>query len=195
LDEAVFDAYKLTPAERDLVRDMCDVGLELFYNGAGSKALQELLDKTPAKRRGTDADLGSLGSPDLREYVHTLLASWNRELDTVNGEFVWSIIHPRDRFPMLAVVLTTRYRGEPLSGANGSDAREWASLLQELKDRNLVPFGTDRIYIEGFFRVVTQTEIIIIKRNERRLWTASMAREDYEATMVQAMNLRTMNRS
>lgn len=195
LDEAVFDAYKLAPAERGLVHDMCDVGLELFYNGASSKALQELLVKTPTRKMGTDADLDSLDSPELRAYLHTLLASWNRELDPVNGEFVWSIIHPRDRFPMLAVVLTTRYRGKPLPSANSSYAREWASLLKELADQNLMPLGTDRIYIEGFFRVVTETEIIIIKRNERRLWTASMAREDYEATMVQAMNLRTMNRS
>jgi len=38
-------------------------------------------------------------------------------------------------------------------------------------------------------RVVSDTDIYIIKRDERRLWTRSMAREDAEATLLQAMNL------
>jgi hypothetical protein len=31
LDEAVFDLYNLTVAERELVREMCAVGLDLFW--------------------------------------------------------------------------------------------------------------------------------------------------------------------
>jgi len=46
-----------------------------------------------------------------------------------------------------------------------------------------------RIYIDSMVRVVTDTEIYIIKRDERRLWTRSMAREDAEATLLQAMYL------
>jgi hypothetical protein len=49
-----------------------------------------------------------------------------------------------------------------------------------------------RIYIDNMVRVVTDTEIYIIKRDERRLWTRSMAREDAEATLVQAMHLQEM---
>jgi hypothetical protein len=38
-------------------------------------------------------------------------------------------------------------------------------------------------------RAVTDTEIIIIKQNENRLWTKSMAREDAEVTLLQAIDL------
>ncbi|GAJ20576.1 unnamed protein product [marine sediment metagenome] len=48
--------------------------------------------------------------------------------------------------------------------------------------------GSSRIYIEGLERSVTEEEILIIKRNENRLWTKSMAREDAEAMLVKAMN-------
>jgi hypothetical protein len=44
-----------------------------------------------------------------------------------------------------------------------------------------------RVFIDGVVRIAGETEIIVIKRNERRLWTASMAREDAEATIKQAM--------
>jgi hypothetical protein len=38
-------------------------------------------------------------------------------------------------------------------------------------------------------RVVSDTDIFVIKRNEKRLWTASAAREDAEAALLQAMYL------
>jgi hypothetical protein len=44
-------------------------------------------------------------------------------------------------------------------------------------------------------RVVSDTQIIIIKRNEMRLWTRSMAREDAEATLLQAIHLQETTQS
>jgi hypothetical protein len=52
----------------------------------------------------------------------------------------------------------------------------------------MVPFGSQSIYIDGVVRAVSDEQIIIVKRNENRLWTRSIAREDAEATLVQAMN-------
>jgi hypothetical protein len=43
--------------------------------------------------------------------------------------------------------------------------------------------------MDGLVRVVTDTEIFIIKRDERWLWTRSMAREDAEAAMLQVIHL------
>ena len=40
LDEAVFDLYRLTESERDLVRDMCEIGIEFFYKSSASEAGQ-----------------------------------------------------------------------------------------------------------------------------------------------------------
>ena len=49
LDEAVFDLYELSPAERDQVADMCKYGLDLFYKGIESEALKTLDAHRPNK--------------------------------------------------------------------------------------------------------------------------------------------------
>ena len=46
-----------------------------------------------------------------------------------------------------------------------------------------------RIYVDSMIRVVTNTEIYIIKRDEHRLWTRSVACEDAEGTLVRTMHL------
>jgi hypothetical protein len=61
--------------------------------------------------------------------------------------------------------------------------------LRKLDDASIQHDGSRRIFIDGVVRIVSETEVIVIKRNERRLWTASMGREDAEATIKQAMEL------
>ena len=58
-----------------------------------------------------------------------------------------------------------------------------------MKEHSWQSAGTQRIYIDGMVRVVADTDIVIIKRNERRFWTSSAARDDAEATMLLAMQL------
>ena len=198
LDDAVFDLYELTDPERALVRDMCGIGLDLFYRGADSEALRPIVGVQPATRTGTAADLDrprrTVPTKAIRPYLTTFLDCWNRELDQVDGEFVWRIICPGKSFPMLAVLFTTAYSNQPVSDLAASDNAQWASLLAGLADSGLVPLAPERIYVDGLVRVVTDTEIIIIKRNERRLWTASMAHEDAEATLLQAIHLQRAKR-
>jgi hypothetical protein len=47
--------------------------------------------------------------------------------------------------------------------------------------------GTSQIVLDGILHVVSDEAIIIIKRNERRFWTRSLAREDAEATLCKRM--------
>ena len=61
--------------------------------------------------------------------------------------------------------------------------------MRKLNSASIQHEGSRRIFIDGVVRIVSETEIIVIKRNERRFWTASMAREDAEATVKQAMEL------
>jgi hypothetical protein len=52
----------------------------------------------------------------------------------------------------------------------------------------LVPAGTSRIFIDTFFRYVSDREILFVKRNERRFWTRTAAREDAESAVTYLMN-------
>ena len=106
------------------------------------------------------------------------------------GEFRWRIIRPQ-YIPMIAVVFTTQEVGGPLPAIDSTDEQEWASVLSRCREALKQPVS-QRIYIDSMVRVVTDTEIYIIKRDERRLWTRSMAREDAEATLVQTMHLQDL---
>ncbi len=186
LDRAIFELYELTQAEQDLVLDMCEVGLEFFYRKGASNATRTVVPNTCYQ--GTIADLPADRKQEigLQGYLYAFLHHWNRELDSVNGEFYWQIIgHPR--IPMLAVVFNIIEKGKQHLGGSSPDASaSWSDLLRRL-DQALRYQVSSRIYLDGMARIVTDTEIIILKRDERRLWTRSMGREDAEATLLQAM--------
>jgi predicted RNA methylase len=189
LDDLVFQTYGLASFERELVNDMCQTGLDLFYRHSQGEAVKRL--QLPSdSMRGRAADIGRLGSDnDLAGYLRAFVGVWNQQL-TPHGEFIWQVIRPGSVAPMIAVVLETAEAGgsheQPATDAN---QHEWASLIRKLDDVSVQHEGSRRIFIDGVVRIVSDTEIIIIKRNERRLWTASMAREDAEATIKQAMEL------
>ena len=52
-----------------------------------------------------------------------------------------------------------------------------------------MPVNGSRIFIDTFFRAVSEREILFIKRNERRFWTHTAAREDAESALTHLMNL------
>ena len=196
LDEVIFNLYELTISERDLIRDMCEVGIELYYNHINSKALQPV-EQFPEENQGLVEDLpkNRQEQKGLEGYLQAFLEVWNRELEP-DGEFSWQIIRANpsnsaNLNPMLAVVFSTQEYGfQP------QEQREWQEILNQLaseEDGLLVPYNYHhQIYLDGMVRYVSDTDIIIIKRNEKRLWTRSMAREDAEATMLKLINLQEL---
>jgi N-6 DNA Methylase len=191
LDEAVFDLYELRISERDLVRDMCDFGIEFFYNKNSSEAVRPILSGGFKCRNGLLNTISKIPDPDLpnelKEYLITFLSSWNRELFP-DGEFSWEIIMSDESIAMLGLVFSTQQMRDASPFTDG-DESQWSEILNQLSSDLLVPYGSSSIFMDGIVRAVTDTDIIIIKRNEKRLWTKSMAREDVEATLCQAINL------
>ena len=186
LDAAIFDLYELTPPERDLIRETCSTGLDLFYQYHKGEALREVIQ--PARSFGTFADL-SEADEGLSAYLRTFLEAWNAEL-APDGEFAWRVLSPPSRAPLLAVCFTTRYkRDKPPSDLPDNDVEAWSSVLADLQQYALVHGGASSILIDTFFRLVSVRQIVFIKRNERRFWTRSAAREDAESALTHLMNL------
>ncbi len=158
---------------------MCGIGLNLFYGNIKSEALKPIA--LTMKKHGLIQDLNS-ESRVLEGYLYVFLKYWNKELEPT-GEFSWKVISHRT---MLAVIFTTENKGEYEFEEN--ETLTWHKVLKKLETDLLVPYNSNRIYIDGMVRFLTDTNIIIIKRNEKRLWTRSKAREDAEALLVQAMH-------
>ncbi len=189
LDSAVYELYELTDVERDLVDDMCIFGLEFFYRDVASTAADPV-DNDRSQWSGVESDLPSTSARgSMSTYLRAFLTSWNRELGP-DGEFNWKLLMPSVTCPMIGVVFSMQPKGALPPTTTNSLEREWDEVLRELDRASIHHDGSRRLFIDGMARVVTDalTQIIILKRNEKRLWTASAAREDAEATIVQAMN-------
>lgn len=194
LDEAIFELYQLNDSERDLILDACNVGLDLFYRHSKSDAVNSVQANRPAVNYGTLSDIPTKyrGQQGLEGYLHAFLSSWNSHLEP-DGEFRWRIITPRHGIPMLAVIFSSQLKDNPLPKPDRTDEEEWHSILSMLDKDSLHECGSKRIFIDGLTRIVSETDIVIIKRNERRLWTRSAAREDAESTLLQAIHRQEYN--
>lgn len=190
LNEAIYDLYELSSAERDLINEMCNMGLDFYYKNHKSNAVQPVI--CPDKTYGTFVDVRN-AETDLAVYIRMFLEWWNAEIGK-DGEFAWRILSPSPNAPLLAVVFESRYKQNATAPFDTSDKAAWHNVLKALAKDAQVPVGGSRIFIDTFFRVVTDREMLFVKRNERRFWTKTSAREDAEAAMVRAMVLQEERR-
>lgn len=190
LDEAVFDLFEFSEEERERIKELCGVGLDLFYRGMESDAVKPLSWPSNIPRLGLMDDLvNGEAAGELGHYLKTYLRLWEPNLKEQNGRLRWRVVQPSGESPMMAAIFQTESEGDELPVPSSSDQQAWHDALDKVKEQSWQAAGTQRIYIDGMVRVVTDTDIVIIKRNERRLWTASAARDDAEATMLLAMQL------
>lgn len=190
LDSAIFDLYGLTHAEREVVLDMCSMGLDLFYEHKNGLALSKV--DLPEQEYGTFSQVSNANA-GLAAYLQTFLGIWNQEL-APDGEFEWRILSPSTNAPLIAVSFVTRYKnGSPPSELTGQQSLTWSSLLRELDTYSVNPDCVSRIFVESFFRYVDDQQILFIKRNERRFWTRTAAREDAESALTHLMTVENLN--
>lgn len=188
LDDAIFDLYELSEADRDLVQDMCNYGLDFFYARSASRAVR--CAELPNLVHGLARDLPRERSDGLTGYLQVFLRQWNADL-APDGELAWEIVPGPASAPLMAVLFSavaTNERPEPAAG--GERRKSWDDLLRSLGEKSLVPAEINRtIYTDTFVRAVNDHDILIIKRNEARFWTRSAALADADATVTQAMSL------
>lgn len=182
LDAAVFDLYQFNAAERDLVHELCTIGLDLFYQNQNSKAVGEVA--RPNRSVGTLADVSN-AKAGLTAYLRVFLESWKRELGA-DGELVWRVLSPPSQAPLLAVSFAIYDKDAPLP--NDDDKEEWRNVLAKLEQSSLIPAGGSRLFVDTFFRYVGDQELLFVKRNEQRFWSRTAAREDVESTLTYLMN-------
>lgn len=182
LDAAVFDLYQFNDAERDLVHELCTIGLDLFYQKQNSEAVGEVA--CPNLSVGTLADVSN-AKAGLPAYLRVFLESWKRELGA-DEELVWRVLSPPSQAPLLAVSFAI-YDKDTLS-PNDDAKEEWRNVLAKLEGSSRIPVGGSRLFVDTFFRHVGDQELLFVKRNEQRFWSRTAAREDVESTLAYLMN-------
>ena len=184
LDNAIFELYELNENEIELIPETCDLKLDLLYNNTKSKALEKL-KWNHEKLYGLEKDLEILKEKDeLMDYALNFLTVWNPKLSP-KGEIIWEILCPENS-PMIGFIFYTHEKNKPIPKFDTSP-KEWKQILNDLSDKSLIQ-NAKQIFTDGIIRIISDQYILIIKRNERRLWTKSSALEDAEAILVQAIH-------
>lgn len=169
LDEAVFELYGLNDEQRDLIRDCCEVTLPFFYKPFDSVGVM------PAVEGG---DLSW-----IEQYARIFGRRWNAYLD--DGQEMRADAHLGAHGNMLAIEFYPADRDDSWNLEPKQDS--WGHLLEQVGEKLAHPMGTSRILLDGLAHVITDDGIIIIKRNEKRFWTRTLAREDADSTLCKRM--------
>ena len=189
LDNVLFDIYELSEEERDLIREMCDLGLDHMYRGRNSEAVKRLQVHPNERRIGRRTDLARTKgiAVELRDYIRVFLELWEPRLKPQKGWLRWRVVLGDSKATMLAIIFSTESADDRLAVPTDDDESAWQWILNDLAQSCGQQAWAREIYIDGMLRLVTPHDMVILKRNERRLWTRTAAREDAEATMADVL--------
>lgn len=177
IDEIVFNLYQLTENEQDLVKDMCSHGLDLFYKKSDSYAMKKLSDIAEGGY-GIEADLHGKNH-SIYKYIQKIVSSINGYLAELDAELEWRIYRSNG---VIAVLFLSKYKSAPV-GEDYENANEWEIALNKFEELSRQKVA-DNVYIEGSFVGVSETCIVVIKKDEQRNWTASMAWDDLNSILL-----------
>jgi hypothetical protein len=169
LDEAVFKLYELNDEQKDLIRDFCEVTLPFFYRPFDSLGAMQAVKRS---------DLSW-----IENYIHSFCLRWNAYLGS--DEEMQGEVHIGAHDNMLAVEFYVADKGDPYNLKVKDNS--WSSILDQVGKVLPHPMGVSQIILDSFVHVVSDSGIILIKRNEKRFWTRSLAREDADATICKRM--------
>ena len=170
LDNAVFEYYGMTEEQKDLVRDFCNVTLPFFYKPYDSVSCLPL----------TEGDLLWLQD----NYIMVFIGRWKAYLD--DDSKMEAVIHSDNSNSIIAIEF---YPVDKTDTSNIHFKRidSWRSVLDRFSDTSHFCPNASQIIIDGVFHIVSNTAIVILKRNEKRFWTKSLAREDADITLLKYM--------
>jgi hypothetical protein len=169
LDEAVFELYELNDEQKDLIRDFCEVTLPFFYRPFDSLGAMQAVKRS---------DLSW-----IENYIHNFCLRWNAYLGS--DEEMRGDVHIGAHDNMLALEFYVADKGDSYDLKVKDNS--WDSILNQIGEALPHPIGVSQIILDGFVHVVSDSGIILIKRNEKRFWTRSLAREDADATICKRM--------
>ena len=177
VDDGVAELFRLSDAELDLVAD--------FWSAQRKDATSPL--PTWPGTGGTAADLDAHSREGIEPYLRVFLTIWNQRLGGT-GEFTWNVWSD-PRADIIAVVFETREIGTEGGTPRRPDHDEqWSVALRRLGVQWEAQ-ESQGILRYGMVRAVSDTAIVVVKRNERHLWTATAARQDADATAAQVMTM------
>lgn len=168
LDSYVYDLYYLNNEQIDLIEDCCNITIPYFY-----KPKQRTLISNSKERENI-----------LIAYAKIFIGRWKLFLN--DNESLLATIYSSNNSNFIAVQFDLTETTDKSSNFHQFKQYDELKNLDEsteyLKD-------DEKFVFEKTYYHVSDNSIIIIKKNDKRLWTKSIAREDANTTAFKVMNL------
>lgn len=187
LNDAVFNLYNLTCTEKNLVKDHCLYTMDFCYKKEDSIAVKPI----PNLLVGMVGKLSLLQKADslsfMEDYIHfygKMFQPFLKEGRELHYEVVrsksanWENETWND---LIAVIFTIEDIGTEVKKLQ---FKEWANVVSAIKESNDYQKINNNIYIDNQIRIINDYYVMIIKRNEQRLWTKTEARTDAEGIFI-----------
>ncbi len=169
--ELVFDLYDLTPAERQLVHDMADYGIDYFY---WSKRKQRRADGTRAVRP-PDAEM-------LIAYAHTFVETVTTLL-RYQGQTLRTRVY-LDGAPLSVVAFELISLSDACETRVTESTDELKAVLRDL-DGRLLEQHTPALYMRRHVRLYDGNRLYLVRPSEQRFWTRSQALADADSAVLE----------
>jgi len=166
LDKAVFDMYEFTEQQCILISEFCNVTIPYFYDPYNSLGTKPVIEKGNTKW--------------ITDYAKSFTKYWQQYLnndETLRADLCIDLLGNLIAIEFYIADINDDWDLSPKD-------KLWKSFLSQINENLKMPFGTSKIFLEGILQVITDKSIIIIKRNEKRFWTKSLAYEDAESIMT-----------
>ncbi len=165
IDNVIYDILNLSPADISTIHDTLNYNLDLFENQEKSKALHAVSQK------------------QIIQYGDKISQELN---DFFDGEDLWLnyTIYSINKFtPLMMIKLT-------FNNTIKEHIISKESISEELKkmDRYLWEKQSTNLYFRKKLNYKTENDIYIIRPNQRRFWSESMALEDASELILEILN-------
>lgn len=190
LDRVIFDIYQLTEHEINLINDMCSMGLDFFYNKNKSIAVKPLKMIKMMQYGDLETLLFKKDKHSIYNYLTVFIEIWNKELEQINADLEWRVFMTNS---LIAVEFLTKYKDNPIIDyRNAANVDELNIALDEL-NQHIKQAITSNIFVDGIVTAISENSIVIIKRNEARNWTKSVAYQDASSMIVNVIDKSRLN--
>jgi tRNA1(Val) A37 N6-methylase TrmN6 len=166
LDKAVFDMYEFTEQQCILITDFCNVTIPFFYDPYSSLGTKPVIEKGNTKW--------------ITDYAKSFAEFWQMYLN--NDE----VLRADLCIDLLENLIAIEFYIADINDDWDLSPKDkvWQSMLSQISKNLTTQAWTSRVFLEGIVQIITDKSIIIIKRNEKRFWTRSLANEDAESVMT-----------
>ncbi len=168
--DAVFSLYGLTPAERQLVQDMVEYGIE-YFRWSKQKGRRPM-----AVEAVRPPDEGMLRSY-ANAFIETLAPLLEYRRKTLNGHLFLNGA-PLSVISFELAELENHREVEVVG-----DAAKLRHVLREL-DNMLLAQQSPKVYMRRHVTIYDKTTLYLVRPSEKRFWTRSQARSDADSVGV-----------